>query len=398
MKHALYLAWQSLRWHRGRALLVVLCLTLTLWLPLTVRLLLRQFQSDITSRATQTPLVIGARGSRIDLALHALYFEAAPPGDTAAGEVDRIQASGLATAIPVCCRYHTQSLHNQPGAPIVGTTPEYFEYRQLQVADGRLYSFLGECVIGAGAARRMRLKPGDSLLSAPRNVFDLAGAYPLKLKITGVLAESSSPDDQAVFTDTRTVWIIDGLGHGHQDLAQSSDDSLLLSRDDDRLTASAAVLPYTEITPENIDSFHFHGDSSTFPLTAIIAVPASQKARILLLGRYAADAATVQCLQPPEVVGELLSIVFRIEQLMWVSSAIALLVTLLLLGLVLLLTMRLRAAEMQTLFRLGCRRGTLALLLGSELALLLIASGSMAVLAAGLTQYAAADSLRQLLF
>ena len=62
MKHAFYLAVQSLCWYRGRALTIVLCLALTLWLPITVRMLLTQFRTEITARAGTTPLVIGAAG------------------------------------------------------------------------------------------------------------------------------------------------------------------------------------------------------------------------------------------------------------------------------------------------------------------------------------------------
>ena len=59
------------------------------------------------------------------------------------------------------------------------------------------------------------LGPGDSLVSSPENFFDLAGVYPLKMEIVGVLETSDSPDDLAVFTDLKTNWIIMGLGHGH---------------------------------------------------------------------------------------------------------------------------------------------------------------------------------------
>ena len=72
---ALYLALRSLLWFRGRAITIVCCLALTLWLPVTVRLLLNQFRSEIVKRADATPLIIGSRGSQIDLALHALYFD-----------------------------------------------------------------------------------------------------------------------------------------------------------------------------------------------------------------------------------------------------------------------------------------------------------------------------------
>ena len=404
MKNALYLAWRSLLWHRGRSITILLSLAITIWLPVTVRLVLDQFRREISERANATPLVLGAKGSRIDLALHALYFDTLPPADTTMAEVESIDElsteNAAAYAIPLHVRYRTQSRPGIEGAVIVGTSPEYFEFRRLNVAAGQTISLLGDCVVGSTVATKMQLHPGDSILSAPRNAFNLAGDYPLKMKVVGVLAQSHSPDDDAVFTDVRTTWVIDGIGHGHQELNTQTDSQLLLKNDSDTgtVTANAAVLPYTEITANNIDSFHFHGEPASFPLTAILVVPETEKARTQILGRYSSSKATAQCLKPPEVIEELLSIVFRIEQLAWVCSIAAGIVTCLLLGLVINLSMRLRETEMQTMFRLGCSRTTIAMLHGSEIVILLCSASVLAGAAALLTLRFAASVLRSLLF
>ncbi len=398
MRQALFLALQSVRWYRWRTLTIVLSLSLALWLPITVRLLLLQFRTDITARANFTPLVVGAAGSRTDLVLHALYLDTPAPAATTMAEAEYIQQTGFATAIPLHIRYRTQSAGGAPGVPIVGTSLEYFDFRGLRVREGQMFSVLGECVLGAAAAHRLGLRPGDTILSAPRNVLSLAGDYPLRLSITGVLAATHSADDYVVFTDSKTAWVIDGIGHGHQNLTQATEDDLLLSRDSDSITASAAVLPYTEITPENIDSFHFHGEPGTFPLTAVIAIPESEKSRTLLLGRYGTERSLTQCLKPPEVVDDLLRIVFRAEQLVLISSLVMGVITVMLLTLVLSLSLRLREAEMQTMFRLGCSRATIGMLFGAEIVLMLTAATILALVAAWLTRLIAAESLRTLLF
>ena len=398
MIHTLYLAMKALHWYRGRALTIVLCLALTLWLPITLRLVLNQFQSEISSRADSTPLVIGAPGSRVDLTLHALYFQSTPPALTTMQEAEYINASGLATAIPLHIGYETQGVDGVDGVPIVGTSPEYFEFRKADVAAGRRFSMLGECVVGAEAADRLKLQPGDSILSAPKNAFNLAGDYPLKLNVVGILKRSHSADDQVVFTDIQTAWVIDGIGHGHQSLSSDSNSELLLESDDQNVTANASVLPYTEITPDNIDSFHFHGDTADFPISAVIAVPKSDKERILLQGRYVSVRKDAQCLKPPEVVQELMQLVFRVEQLVRVSSALALSVTVILIGLVLLLSLRLRADEMRTLFKLGASRSIIAGLLVTEILTMCLAGISIAAAGAIATRFVATDWLRQFLF
>ena len=404
MKNAMFLAWKSLLWHRGRSLTIIVSLAITIWLPVTVRLVLNQFRHEISARAQATPLVVGARGSRIDLALHALYFDTLPPAGTTMAEVHQISDSSLGIAIPLHVRYRTQSRPGVDGAAIVGTSPEYYDFRKLEIEHGSMPSLLGDCVIGARLAEQMHLQAGDSILSAPRNAFDLAGNYPLKMKITGILKRAHSPDDDVVFTDVRTTWVIDGIGHGHQKLTPESDPNLLLKTDNSHsdgtktITANAGVLPFTEITPENISSFHFHGEPESFPLTAVIVDPQDDKSRIRILGRYASTRATAQCLKPPEVIDELLSLVFRIEQLVWICSLAAAVVTGLLLALVLSLSMRLRALEMQTMFRLGCSRTTIALLHSAEILLMLLAAAGLAGAASWLTVAVGADSLRSLLF
>lgn len=398
--HAVYLALRSLWWFKGRAITIILCLALTIWLPITVRLLLDQFRSEIILRANDTPLVIGAKGSQIDLALHALYFDTVAPQTTTMSEANYIQQTEFATAIPLHVNYKTQSVNGQDGAPIVGTTIEYFEFRKLGLQAGEGMAILGDCVIGSKLATAMQLGPGDTVLSAPKNAFNLAGDYPLKMNIVGVLSPSYSPDDNAVFVDIKTAWIIDGIGHGHQSVTDDEvDGDLLLKQDDSTVTASAAVLPYTEITPDNVDSFHFHGDEDTFPISAVIANPNSRKDQTLLLGRYATERKdTAQCVKPTNVVYDLLSIVFRVERLIWISSILSAVVTALLLGLVLLLSIRLRAGEMKTMFKLGCSRFTVVSLIGTEILAMTLIGVGLAMAAAWATQWVAADSLRSLLF
>jgi putative ABC transport system permease protein len=72
------LALRSITHHRVRTLLLVLCIALVAALPLAIQLLMLRHESTITTRATDTPLVVGAPGSRFDLLLHSLYFRTTP--------------------------------------------------------------------------------------------------------------------------------------------------------------------------------------------------------------------------------------------------------------------------------------------------------------------------------
>ena len=123
-------------------------------------------------------------------------------------------------------------------------------------------------------------------MSSPETLFDLAGVYPLKMKVVGVLEKSYTSDDLAVFVDLKTAWVIQGLGHGHEDVIKLRDPTLVLKRTEKNVAATAKLYHHTEITANDIDSFHFHGDLAQFPITAVIAVPHDNKSGTILRGGY----------------------------------------------------------------------------------------------------------------
>lgn len=385
------LAYRYVCFHRGKALLLAGSLALVIFLPVAISWLTSRFQEELVRRATSTPLIVGKKGSRYDLTLAALYFEGRPLDALPASTTSRVEENGDARAIPLFIKHRAQ------GAPIVGTTLDYFDFRKLHPEQGQLFARLGDCVLGANVARRLHLAPGEFLLSDPGNVFDLAGNYPLKLRVVGTLGRGFTPDDDAVFVDLKTAWIIEGIGHGHQDVAQA-DPSLLLDKSKEKIVASAAVTSYTEITDANLDSFHFHGDPDNFPLSAVLAVPDDDRAGALLMGRFLAPQETLQILRPTEVIREMFNVIFRVKKFFDMQSIMVAVATALLLGLIVLLSVRLRARELETLFKIGCARGTAIWMLAWEW--VIVSAGALVLVAflAALTVLYAQALLRLLLF
>lgn len=374
-----FLLARRLLWHhRWRSTVLVACLTLTILLPVGLRFFLSGFESRLKSRAKETPLVIGAAGSEFDLALHALYFRGRPSRETTMSEVTRASDDELAQAIPILVRFKAE------GAPVVGTTSDYLKNRSLKPADGHLWKRLGDCVIGAHVAKRLNLKPGERLLTEPEDIFDLDGSIPLSMRVTGVLAETASADDDAVFVSLETAWIIAGIGHGHASTKSRTESNHeidgALPGDSDTGRHDASLVEFTEITDENQASFHFHGDRASFPVSAILAFPRDEEAETLLLGRYLADDDPAQIIRPVEVVGELLDIVMRIRQFFEFVFAAMIGVTLTLLGLFVVLTIQLRKNEFATMLRIGCGRFVIFRLISAELAILFTMSGLMTTL------------------
>ena len=375
MGGALFLGWRYLAHHRVKSGILVASITLMLFLPAATKFLVEDSASALTSRAAQTPLLLGARGSELELVLNALYFHSESPTPIPHSTLIEAEATGLAEFIPVHSRFSAQ------GAPIVGTTLAYFHFRALRISQGRQVGLLGECVIGANVAARLNLKAGDSIISSPETVFDIAGVYPLKMTIVGVLEPAGSADDNAVFVDIRTAWIIEGLGHGHNDLADPGSGSAVLSRRDDVITANASLVQYAEITADNISNFHFHGASDSFPVESIIAIAPDQKNATLLRGRYQ-DNPLLQLVVPDRVLADLLSTVFAVQNYVILGLAILSLATVAVITLVFMLSQQLRVGEFRTLLRIGATRRYVWTLVFSEICFVFVIS---VFFAAGLT-------------
>ena len=359
MTGAFQLAWRFVAFHRVRSAVLVTCLAMTMALPVGLRLLVVQFEKQLAGRSRTTPLVAGAVGSRFDLILHTLYFRGQPPAELTMQEVDRITQSGYAEAVPIFARFRAA------GFPVVGTTSDYLKLRELRVNEGTGIERHGDCLVGQGVARQLQLGPGDSVLTEPELAFGPDGSFPLKLRVTGVLAASSSPDDNAIFVEIYTAWIVAGIGHGHAEGGESTVDDQ---------EHDPGLIEYTEITDSNVDSFHFHGDRMMFPVTSIIVLPSDDRAETLLLGRYLDPLESVRLLKPEEVIDELLEFVIQLRKFFDLAFLLLAIITSLFVMLVIALSLKLRQREFQTMHRIGCSRSMVFRLIAAELVIVTVLS------------------------
>ena len=375
MRDSLFLAWQYLRHYRLTTAALVAAMTLIIYLPAALQVIVLSAEQHFRSRSSSTPLLVGPRGSALELVLASLYFDKPCDDVMRFAELRRIEAQQFAEVIPLHVRFTARD------SMIVGTSIRYLESRKLQLAHGRKWDLLGECVIGAGVAKRNGLEVGDRLPVAKSSALVLDDP-PLRLHVVGVLATAETPDDEAIFVDIETTWIIEGLGHGHAARApHGSPDAQL----------------FTDITSENVESFHFHGDRDEFPLSAAIVMPDSEKSTTLLLGQYFDPNESVQILQPEEVMDSLLSKILMVRSYLVATIALLSVVTLLMAALIVVLSVRLRRAELVTMSKIGCSRFKIAEILGTQIAVILAASLSLAGMLTLATSYFGAEIMRMVL-
>jgi putative ABC transport system permease protein len=347
--------------HRAQTLVVMICISATVGLPVAAELVLGHYERQLSRRAESIPLVAGAKGSRFDLAFAALYFKEQPIEPVKMRLFSQIADDPNVTAVPVHLRFTAKR------KPIVAVGADYFDLRGLRPETGTFPLMLGDAVLGAQAAKDLELSVGDSLFSDQRELYDLSVPPPLKMRIIGVLAPTASADDHVVFTGIETAWVLEGEYHGHVD-SEEIDTSLVMARTADHVAVSPSMAEYNEITDENIASFHAHGDPELLPITGVMIFPDDTKARTIIRARIN-NQGEYQAIDPGELVNELFEVVFRVKVVFdWLIVLMAG-VTILMITLVSLLATRLRADELSTLARIGASRSYLVVLVSVQLAI-----------------------------
>lgn len=375
LRHALFLATRQLAASPARAAVVVLGLAVAFFLPTFTVRVGALAEGVLLARARATPIVVGHVGDETDLVLAAAYFRGAVRDPVPQALARQLADRGYGLVVPLHLGF------TAGGVPVVGTTLDYLDARDLTVVDGRAPAVLGEVVAGAGAARTLGLGVGDALRSDARELYNLAGSYPVLLRVVGVLAPSGMPDDDVLFADLKTTWTLEGLLHGHDALK----DPEIVGGDGEVVEASLSIFLHTEITPETLPGFHLHGTADDWPVSAILVFPKDRRAHDEVLGDLATDALH-HAVRPERVVRGLLDLVFQLQALL---SAWVLLVgaaTAAFVGLVVDLVLRLRAPEIRLFRRVGAARGRVALVLGVEGGLLVGAALAVGLVAVPLAE------------
>jgi putative ABC transport system permease protein len=370
----LLLAVRYLAYHPLRTFIVVFCIGITFFLPLAVSYLVAETEEAMARRAREIPLVIGPRGDRFELLLRSVYFRGATHQSLPMREVERLRGESRGDLAPVLIT------HTAQGVPIVATTLEYFSLADRRLSRGTLPLRLGDAVLGANVPGRLEGWDGAHLNSDvnPHRPTELS----LKMRITGVLEPTDSPDDDVVFVELKTGWVLAGIGHGHQAPTEPVDPDTVLPPKEGEVVFSAKLFQEQEITEENIGSFHFHGDTGDFPVSAILLWPRDRRSADMVRATYQPDlprGRTTQAIVPEEVADELLGLLLKIKRFFDANVAMVAVSTALFLALIVLLTMRIRRREMETLRKIGASRSRVFWIQATEVAIMLLGGLALAV-------------------
>jgi putative ABC transport system permease protein len=206
----------SLAYLRDRALgSAVNILLLALGVATLVILLVfsRQLEERFTRDAQGVDLVVGAKGSPLQLILSSVYHVDVPTGNIPVETLGLLRRDRtVAEVIPLALG------DNFRGFRIVGTEPALAAKHGATLAAGRMFAAEGEAVVGAEVARRTGMGLGLKFTGSHGLSADDPAAHAhdhAVITAVGILAPTGTVIDRLILTPVETVWHAHGIPHDH---------------------------------------------------------------------------------------------------------------------------------------------------------------------------------------
>jgi len=265
----LFFAWRYL-WSRPLgAALNVLLLSLGLasitFLMLVGYQLSKAFDRDLAG----IDVVVGAKGSPMQLILSGVLHVDVPPGNVPLKAVKELEKNPLvASVIPISLGDNFQAYR------IVGTSHAYVDLYDAKLAQGRLWTEPMQVVLGATVARKLGLQLGSTFVGShgltPGGHAHGGSIY----TVVGILAPSGSVLDRLILTDTASVWKV------HEDYTALDDEDRAIMIDEREITM--ALVKYK--TPLAAVTFPRYVNTTTGMQAAAPAMEITRLLHMLGLG------------------------------------------------------------------------------------------------------------------
>jgi len=213
----LKLAWKNIVHNPLNLFLVVLLFALGVGLINFLLAVNEQVKEKFDKNLAGIDMVVGAKGSPLQMILCNMYHIDNPTGNITVKEARPF----LNPRHPLIKKAVPLSLGDSyQGYRIVGTDFSIMDIYNGEVAQGKLWSRNLEVCIGKAVADATGLKIGDSFFSSHGFVQDDDFAHDhAAFRVSGILKESGSVLDQLILTNTATVWEV----HDHEE--ESTEDS-----------------------------------------------------------------------------------------------------------------------------------------------------------------------------
>jgi len=214
-------------------------------------------------------VVVGAKGSPMQLILSGVFHVDVPPGNIPLKAVQELQKHPMvAQVIPISLG------DNFRGFRIVGTSHDYLGHYQASLAQGQLWTQPMQVVLGSAAARKLGLLLGNTFVGTHGLGAGGHAHGDSTYTVVGLLAPSGSVLDRLILTDTASVWKV------HEDYTAVDDEDRQIMMDEREVTM--ALIRYK--SPLAAVTFPRYVNTSTDMQAAAPAVEITRLLRMLGLG------------------------------------------------------------------------------------------------------------------
>ncbi|MHB1278986.1 MAG: ABC transporter permease [Bacteroidia bacterium] len=201
------LALKNIRYRWMTQFITILLIALGIAMLWTVREVQVQGEDKLQKNLASIDLVVGAKGSPLQLILASIYHIDAPTGNIPYSEALRLSKHPMVKeAVPLAYGDYCQEFR------ILGTSHAYLDWYGVSLQDGKLWAKTGETCLGSEAAKTLNLKIGDTFSGqhGDREAEAGHGEY----VVTGILAPSGTVVDQLILCSISSVWAVHEEGHG----------------------------------------------------------------------------------------------------------------------------------------------------------------------------------------
>lgn len=254
----LTLSLSYIRQRKLSTLLNVLLLGLGIATIVVLLLFSRQMEDNLTRNGRNIDLVIGAKGSPLQLILSSIYQLDVPTGNIALKDARKIVSHpAVRQAIPLAMG------DSYAGYRIIGCTAEYLQQYSAELQDGKIWQSPLQVIIGSAVAAEKGIKTGDRLISV-HGMGEGGHAHgDQSLEVTGILAPSQSVLDRLILTSIQTVWAV----HAPPEAASENEHA---DHDEDKQEEGEDREHHAESDDDHLDagdSFPAFGRKSSFRIS-----------------------------------------------------------------------------------------------------------------------------------
>ncbi|MFN3840617.1 MAG: ABC transporter permease [Cyclobacteriaceae bacterium] len=200
------LVWSYLKARPLNTVLNVLLLSLGIAVMVVLLLFGRQLEEKIQSNAKGIDLVVGAKGSPLQLILCTIFHIDFPTGNINLEEAEKIAKHRLVKkAIPM-------ALGDSYGAyRIIGTNADYPALYRAELQSGKWFHNDLEVVLGSNVAALTKFTIGNSFESAHGLSAGGHAHEEHRFVVTGILQPTGSVLDNLILTSVESVWKVHDL-------------------------------------------------------------------------------------------------------------------------------------------------------------------------------------------